>query len=85
MTVRLSDCTRIGDITIAVLVRQSVHYGLLPVSFFGTKRPLAILLRHPRETSVFRPDGTAYDMGAFESEHPGQRAAFEDLVEKQAG
>jgi hypothetical protein len=78
MSVALDPVLRVGGVAVAALVECSVNCGRAPaIWFFGTKSPVAILVRRDGATSAFETDGTGIAPDDLERRFPGQRAAFE--------
>lgn len=77
MTTALSDFQRIGDRCLAVIVRQSVQAGPLPLSFVGSRQPVAVLIHGNGRTQAHRPDGGIYPLAELEANYPGLCAEFE--------
>lgn len=82
MTVKPDQPLFIGDIAIAALAeRGTTCVGPLKgVLGHGTKRPLAVLIRQANKTTILDIEGTPIDIENFDRRHPGQRAAFEQMV-----
>lgn len=81
MTVTLDAVLRAGDATVAAVVEQRLRGfragGAL--SFHGTKRPVAILIRRGGVTLVFDAAGHPLTPEAFDALYPGLREQFERL------
>lgn len=81
MMVELDDVICIGTITIAALVRRSVHGQFLHAVFIhGAKSPVAVLIRCDDVTIAFDIDGPQIALDDFEQRFPGQRAEFERIT-----
>lgn len=83
MTVALDMVRRVGEVAIAAVVEQKVQAfcSVGALSFRGTKRPLAILIRRAGMTWAFDAAGQPISLHTFDCFYPGQRARFE----RQAG
>ena len=80
MTVELDDIVRIGEITVAALARREVSGAAGPaISAYGSKWPVAILVRRNGLTTAFETTGACIDLAEFDLRYPGRRAAFERL------
>lgn len=81
MRIEIDDIVRVGAVTIAALAQRSVSgQGSHGVSFHGTKRPVAILIRHEDMTMAFEDNGRQIALNEFEQRFPGQRAEFERIA-----
>lgn len=81
MRTELDDIVRIGAVTIAALAKRSVFSrGSLGVAFHGTKRPVAILIRHDDMTRAFEINGRQIALDEFERRFPGRRTEFERIA-----
>lgn len=82
MRIELDTIVRTGEIVLAAVVKHSVHhsraFGMLAV--YGTKLPVAILIRHHERMAALEIDGTPIDLCDFDRRYPRLRATFEGLA-----
>jgi hypothetical protein len=86
MKIELDGIIHVGETTIAALAKSSVRCfgGANGLSAYGTKQPVAVLIRRDEITVAFEADGTPIPPEEFEQRYPGQRAAFEGLADAGA-
>ena len=79
--VELDEVIRVGAVTVAALVKRSIHRGILhTASICGAKRPVAVLIRRDDVTLALEIDGPQITLDDLEQRFPGQRAEFERLA-----
>jgi hypothetical protein len=84
MTVALEPVLRIGAVALGVLVESSVRRAfLLGLSIYGSKRPVAVLIRRDGVTIRFGIDGARIAEDDFDRRFPGWISAFERAADRE--
>lgn len=79
MSVELDSVMRVGAVATAAVTETRVcswHSGRA-LSFYGAKRPLAVLVSDVRATRAFDVDGKELGLETFDARYPRQRDEFE--------
>ena len=80
MTVELDDIVRIGEVTVAALAQREVQGAAgSAISVYGSKHPVAILVRRKQLTMAFEITGAPIELDEFDRRYPGHRIGFEQL------
>jgi hypothetical protein len=78
MTVELDPVLHVGAVVVGALAERSVRRALLPgLSIYGSKHPVAVLIRRDGVTMGFNIDGEPIAADEFERRFPGCISAFE--------
>ena len=78
MMVEFDEVFHVGPVTVAALVKRSLHCDFLRGALIcGAKRPVAVLIRRDGVTRAFEINGPQIALNDLEQRFPGQRAEFE--------
>ena len=77
MAARLDRIVRIGDIAVAAVTMGAVRAVPFGLTVFGSKTPVAVLIREGATTTAFDIEGARIPLDSFDRRFPGQRERFE--------